>query len=133
MCLLDKILSIKNIFILRNLFPDIVNASYWYLMERIGKFLNTELLSTGLRPHFSIAVDKSTPHRETNHAVLIIVPVDGVRVAIPVDAPIVYGLSEDNVVGGTGEDLANQILNVLKNILILEKDDLKFARGKNLF
>ena len=102
-------------------------------MERIGKFLNTELLSTGLRPHFSIAVDKSTPHRETNHALLIIVPVDGVRVAIPVDAPIVYGLSEDNVVGGTGEDLANQILNVLKNILNLEKDDLKFARGKNLF
>ena len=100
-------------------------------MEKVRKFLNTKLPSTGVRPHFSIAVDKSTPHRETNHAVLVIIPVNGVGVAIPVDAPIVYGMEADQIVGGSGEDLANQIINVLNQTLNLEEADLVYARGKH--
>ena len=37
--------------------------------------------STGLPPHISLAVDKSTPHGETNHTVLVILPVKGKRIA----------------------------------------------------
>ena len=101
-------------------------------MEKVRKFLNTKLPSTGVRRHFSIAVDKSTPHRETNHAVLIIISVNGVRVAISVDAPIiVYGMEADQIVGGSGEDLTNQIINVLNQTLNLEEADLVYARGKH--
>eukprot|EP00794_Sanderia_malayensis_P010136 gene10136-11171_t len=42
------------------------------------------------------AVNKSTPHRDTNQAVVLIIPSKGKRVAVPVDALIVYSLSKES-------------------------------------
>lgn len=91
------------------------------------------LPSTGMQPHFSLAVDKSTPHRDTNHAILAIIPVEGKRVAVPIDAPIVYAVSDSGgIIGGSGAELADQIISVMKERLGFEADDLFFIRG-NIF
>ena len=103
----------------KNQFPDIVKAAYQYILNKTKKYMETPLPSTGMRPHFSTAVDKSTPHRDTNQAIVIIIPVDGVRVAVPIDAPLVYKISEpgsDVLSGGTGADLADQVINTLEKI-----------------
>lgn len=99
------------------------------------EFLKQPLESTGLPPHISLAVDKSTPHRETNHAVLVILPVKGKRIAMPVDAPTVYTVDEKtNVIkGGTGSDLVKQILTVLKDKLDFEEKDMHYIRGTYIF
>ena len=121
----------------RNQFPDIVKAAYIYILKQTALYLHKPLESTGLPPHFSVAIDKSTPHRDTNQAIMIILQVDGRRVAMPIDAPIVYGYEEDaegvvNAViqGGSGKDLAEQVVKVLKTSLQLTADDLRFVRGK---
>ena len=66
--------------------------------------------STGLPPHFAIAIDKSTPHPDTNQAIMVILPCNGQRVAMPLDAPLVYECVDNHgsVFGGTGQDLATQ-------------------------
>lgn len=57
--------------------------------------------------NFAVALDKSTPHWDTNHEVLLVIPVEGIRVAIPIDAPIVYTVGEsDQMFGGSGTELA---------------------------
>ena len=124
------ITQIFDSFLFRKLFPDVIRAAYHLIIDKTKQYLNKELPSTGLRPHFSVAVDKSTPHRDTNHAVLIIIPVKGVRVAIPIDAPIVYSIDKSGeVIGGYGVDLADQILSVMKERIGFEGDDLCFIRG----
>ena len=113
-----------------NQFPDIIRDAYQFILNKTKNYLKTPLDSTGVRPHFSVAVDKSTPHRDTNHAVLLIVPVNGVRMAIPIDAPIVYSIGETgDVCGGSGANLADQIFSVLKERLDLEENDFVFLRG----
>lgn len=89
------------------------------------------LESTGLPPHISLAVDKSTPHRETNHVVLVLLPVKGKRIAMPVDALTVYTVDEETSVieGETGCDLAKQIVTVLEDKLDLEDKDMHYIRG----
>eukprot|EP00794_Sanderia_malayensis_P021154 gene21154-23234_t len=119
----------------RNQFPDIIKAAYIYVLKQTRLYMHEPLLSTGLPPHFSVAIDKSTPHRDTNHAVMIIVQVDGRRIAMPIDAPLVYGYEEDEdganveLQGGSGIDLAEQVVAVLKTKLQLTTDDLQFLRG----
>ncbi len=81
-------------FCFRNQFPDIVKAAYIYVLNQTALYMFKPLESTGLPPHFSVAIDKSTPHRDTNQAIMIIVQVDGRRIAMPIDAPIVYGYQE---------------------------------------
>ena len=80
-----------------------------------------------------MAVDKSTPHRETNHAIILILPVNGKRVAMPIDAPGVYSYSGDDkgadIHGGTGEDLAEQVVSVVKDKLGFNADDMPYIRG----
>ena len=84
-------------------------------------FLKDPLVSTGLHPHISLAVDKLTPHRETNHAIILILPVNRKRVAMPIDAPVVYSYSGNDkgadIHGGIGEDLAEQVVSVVKDKL----------------
>ena len=70
-------------------FPEIIHAAYAYVIEETAKFLQEPLISTGLVPHFGLAIDKST-HRETNQAIVLLVPSSGKRVAVPIDAPVVY-------------------------------------------
>ena len=86
---------------------------------------------TGLPPHISLAVDKSTPHRETNHAVLLLIPVEGKRIAMPLDAPTVYTVDKETkeVQGGYGQDLAKQISTILKEKLDFQADEMHFIRG----
>jgi len=99
-------------------------------MMETSEYLKKVLPSTGLRSHFSISIDKSTPNRHTNHAILIIIPVDGKRMAIPIDAPIVYNTNDDcDIEGGSGEDLANQVIEVLEKVLELTEEDLCYIWG----
>ena len=110
-----------------------MKVAYEYVILQTKKFLQEPLISTGLRPHVSLAADKSTPHRETNHAIMVILPVDGKRVALPIDAPIVYNYSnteEDfHLQGGSGEDLAQQVVTVVKDKLGFNDDDMEYIRG----
>ena len=89
------------------------------------------LKATGLRRHISLAVDKSTPHRETNHAILLLMPVNGRRIAVPLDCPLVYSLDPvtQDIVGGSGERLAKQIIDVLKKKVSFTLSDLHYVRG----
>ena len=92
------------------------------------------LPSTGLKPHFLMAIDKSTPYRDTNHAILIIMPVNGRRVAVPMDAPLVYKIDDEgDITGGSGVDLAHQAVESVKKNLEFESEDLSYIRGKILF
>lgn len=118
------------IFLIRNQFNEIIKAAYHHILTKTGKYLKEVLPSTGLQPHFSVAVDKSTPHRETNHAIVVIMPVDGKRIAVPVDAPLVYQVKDGNVTGGGGEALAHQVIDTICKDLKLELDDLCYLRGK---
>eukprot|EP00794_Sanderia_malayensis_P003887 gene3887-4431_t len=118
----------------RNQFPDIIKAAYIYVLKQTRLYMHVPLSSTGLPPHFSVAIDKSTPHRDTNHAIMIIVQVNGRRIAMPIDAPLVYGYEEDEdganveLQGGSGIDLAEQVVAVLKTTLQLTTDDMQFLR-----
>lgn len=51
---------------------------------------------------------------------------------MPIDAPLVYECSDDDgtIHGGTGEDLAQQIFEVLTQKLDLALPELAFLRGK---
>ncbi len=114
-----------------NQFPQIIRVAYEYVLMQTATFLKEKLQSTGLQPHFSVSVDKSTPHHDTNHAILIIIPVNGKRVAVPIDAPLVYKVNDDNsITGGVGSALAQQVVSVLKKDLEMNNDDLSYVRGE---
>ncbi len=110
---------------------DIVKAAYEYIILQTKNFLQETLVSTHLRPHISLAVDKSTPHRDTNHAIMVILHVNGKRVVLPIDAPIVYHYSEEenDIQGGSGEDLAQQVVKVIKDKLDFKVNDMHYIRG----
>ena len=56
----------------------------------------------------------------------------GKRSAIPIDALLVYDVTNDgNIEGGSGEDLAHQVVNVVRVDLEMETDELSFIRCKN--
>ena len=95
-------------------------------MIQTSKYLKEPLESTGLCPHVSLAVDKSTPHRDTNHAILVLLPVDGKRIAVPLDAPPVYSVVEGtkDIEGGDGQDLAEQVSKVVKEKLDFNEDEI---------
>ena len=78
------------------------------MLNQTSLYLCKQLDSTGLPPHFAIAIDKFTPHRDTNQAIMVILPYNGRRVSMPVDAPLVYECLDDDgtIQGGSGQDLA---------------------------
>lgn len=87
---------------------------------KTSKYLKRVLPSTG--PHISIAIDKSLPHRDTNHA---IIPVDRKLMKIPVDAPIAYDTVKGGVERGSRKDLADQVVKVFEKVLDFnEENDL---------
>lgn len=116
-----------------NQFPEIIRTAYEYVVLQTKK-LQEPLVSTGLHPHISVAVDKSTPHRDTNHAILVLLPVDGKRVAMPLDAPLVYSISRatNDIEGGSGKDLANQVVTVLRDKLEFSNEDMSYLRGMSV-
>ena len=104
------------------------------LLQTTSHYLKKAFPSTGLKPHFSMAVNKSTRHRDTNHAILIIMPVNGRRVAVPMDAPLVYKIDDEgDITGGSGVDLVHETIESVKKNLDFESKDLSYIRGKILF
>lgn len=73
------------------------------------------LPSTGLPPHYYMALDKATVNKRTNQAVIICPTINGVKVPIVVGAPEVYKHNDDGAVeGGKAEDSANQALEQIR-------------------
>lgn len=56
----------------RNQFNDNVKAAEDYLLDETSLNFCKPLPSTELPPHFSVAIDKSTPHRDTNWDIMLI-------------------------------------------------------------
>ncbi len=91
------------------LVPDLVKCLTHVVNERTKQELMKCLPSTGLPPHYYMALDKATVHKITNQAVIICPAIDGVKVQIVVGAPVVYKHSDNGaVVGGKADDSANQ-------------------------
>lgn len=74
----------------RKQFLDILRCANVWINGETENFLTIPLLSTKLPPHFYITSDKSTPHRITNHAIMMCLMIKGKRCAIPMNAPEVY-------------------------------------------
>ena len=112
-----------------------MDAAYRYcLLQITSHYLKKAFPSTGLKPHFLMSVNKSTCHRDTNHAILIIMPVNGRRVAVPMDAPLVYKIDDEgDITEGSGVDLAHQSVESVKKNLEFESKDLSYIRVKILF
>ncbi|XP_018014214.1 uncharacterized protein LOC108671228 [Hyalella azteca] len=108
----------------RNNFPEILRAATVVICRRNLQMLLRPLLSTGLPPHIYLTADKSTLNRHTNQAILLVVNLDGKRIAVPVGAPPVYSVANTSdstvqLVGGSAEALADSIIDT-----ILEKTGL---------
>ena len=83
--------DIGNIGHSRKLFPDILYCLDKAVNEQTAAWLNTPLPSTSMQPHFWATVDKGTPSRVTNQAILIIArDASGTPCLIPVGSPDVY-------------------------------------------
>ena len=111
-----------------------MDATYRYCLLQASHYLKETLPATGLKPHFLMAIDKSTLHRDTNYAILIIMPVNVRRVAVPMDAPLAYKIDDEgDITWGSGVDLAHQAVESVKKNLEFESKDLSYVRGKTLF
>ena len=83
--------NVGNIGHGRNLFNDILYCLEKTVNGRINAWLKTPLPSTMLPPHFWATVDKATPSRTTNQAILVVARnAAGVPCPIPIAAPKVY-------------------------------------------
>jgi hypothetical protein len=75
----------------RNNFNDILSCLEKSVNRRIDAWLNEPLPSTLLPPHFWATIDKATPSRTTNQAVLVVARNEaGIPCAISAAAPQVY-------------------------------------------
>ena len=102
----------------RNQMNAMIKAFQVFLNRKIRSTLLGPLKSTGLPPHFGTTSDKSTPINVTNHAIMILVMVNGKKTAIPIDAPPVYQFTDNRVEGGAAKDLAEQVVSCLVKINI---------------
>lgn len=93
--------------------PAIMEAAVGFIKLRVHDLLTTKLPSTGLEPHYGATCDKSTPGKETNHGIMLLYNVNGIRDAIPLGAPKVYSATSTEITGGKAIDLANQVLDML--------------------
>ena len=77
----------------------------------------------------------TSPHpTATHHAILVLLPVDGKRVAMPLDVPLVYSVSRatNDIEGGSGKDLANQVVTVLRDKLEFSNEDMSYLRDMSV-
>ena len=111
---------------------DLMSSLLGYVRSMLKTLLSEKSMVTGFPPHFGLTCDKSTPIRETNQAVMILLIVDGVRKAIPIGAPVVYSSvqGETGLDGGSAEQLADQVIDVLMNYTKCNKDTLCQVVGK---
>ena len=110
--------AVGNIGHGRNQMVDMIKTFQAYLNRKIRDTLLKPLPATGLQPHFGTTSDKSTPIHVTNHAIMILVMVNGKKTSIPVDAPPVYHFTDNRVEGGVAEDLAEQVISSLTKLKI---------------
>ena len=104
---------IGNIGHSRKNFNDIINCLEKAIDEKTSEWLRTPLPSTGMPPHFWSTVDKATPSRETNQAVIIVArDKNGDVCPIPVSAPTVY---EKLGEAASYYHLAKQMTDAIKN------------------
>ena len=62
---------------------------------------------------------------------MVILPYKRKRIALPIDAPLVYRVDEENqFVGGTGDELAHQIIDFIKKGLEMDQEDISYIRCK---
>ena len=118
--------SVGNLGHGRKQVNSMLKAFQTYIYKKIAEILSTPLLSTGLPPHFCTTSDKSTPLRISNHAIMILVMVNGEKTAIPVSAPHVYEFSESQISGGTAPHLAEQVISSLLTNLNLQETHLSY-------
>ena len=96
----------------RNNFNDILSCLEITVNTRMKKWLMQPLTSTLLPPHFWATVDKATPSRTTNQAVLIVARDNkGTPCPIPVAAPVIYNEFQ----AATYEKLADILLQAIED------------------
>ena len=94
----------------RNNFNHILYCLEKAVDNRLNQWLNTSFPSTLLPPHFWATVNKATPLRTTNQAVLIVArEKNGVPCPIPVAAPPVYSAFTQ----ATYDNLAKQLMKAV--------------------
>ena len=104
--------NIGNIGHSRKHLPDILNCIEKAVNSRVPSWLKTPLPSTLLSPHYWVTVDKGTPSRTTNQAILIVArDENGTPCPIPVDSPKVY----TDVSSGSYSSLAEMVYNSITN------------------
>ena len=103
--------DVGNIGHSRKHFSDILYCLEKTVNHKITTWLSKPLPSTQLPPHFWVTVDKGTPSRTTNQAILIIArDENGIPCPIPVAAPQVYRALE----AASYESLALMILKAFE-------------------
>ena len=104
--------QIGNIGHSRKNFNDILYCLENVINKRANQWLCSPLKSTGIPPHFWATIDKGTPSRITNQAVLIVDrDDDGKPCPIPVAAPEIYNELDDATYG----NLAVQMVDAIRN------------------
>ena len=101
------------------------------IRKNLNEFLCTPLDATGFVPHYGTTLDKSTPIRETNQAIMMLVVVKGQRCAIPMGSPKVYMSSSGSVAGGAGSELGHQLIDTLLKFTQIDNEGLNYHMGKN--
>ena len=95
----------------------------------------TPLPGTGIPPHTYFTADKATMHRSTNQAIMMCIMHRGKLIAIPVGSPLVYRTSDESdanaveLEGGSGEDLANNLVDPVLAKVELPEDHLSYILG----
>eukprot|EP00794_Sanderia_malayensis_P001913 gene1913-2171_t len=102
----------------RKLVPELVKSLLVAVQAKAKEVMQKCLQSTGLPPHYYLAVDKATVNKRSNQAVIVCPIIDGDRIPIVVAAPEVYKATDDgNIQGGKLDDSASQALNIIEEKL----------------
>ena len=97
--------------------------------QNLHELLLKPITATGFPRHFGLTCDKSTPMRTTNHALMILIIVDGRRYAVPIGSPAVYSSNDGTVTGGSSKELGNQLINTLLEFTKIPDEGLKYHAG----
>ena len=116
----------------RKLVPDMIKCLLAVINEKTREVLLTTLPSTGIPPHYYMAVDKATVNKRTNQGVIICPRINGKRVPIIAGAPEVYSSDvEGTIHGSKADESATQALDVISKKF--GKKTLDYLIGKYSF
>ena len=115
--------------------PEITCTLFYIAWRKVWTLLESLLPSTLLPKHFWITVDKATPSRTTNQAILVVARnKEGIPCPIPVDAPKVYSEFDSASYAYLAEMIGNTISgkfsrNVLTSVCGVATDGPYQATG----